>query len=217
MWRIWKCRNDLVFNRRTIEVTDDVEQAVTDTREWIENTAVSEQGQPDIQHRRGPRARWMPPEQGWVKCNYDSSHHEGDRGSGIGWIIRNSHGTFMECGMRKFQGRATIKKSECTALIWALQSSWNIGYKKIEFDGDNLTIIRLINGKEDIPRLRHFLREFRHWQTMFTEAKFTFHYREQNKCADTLARQALHVSNDGVLFHSCPRFLATIVNAEADY
>ena len=52
---------------------------------------------------------------------------------------------------------------------------------------------------------------------MFTEAKFTFHYREQNKCADTLARQALHVSNDGVLFHSCPRFLATIVNAEVDY
>ncbi|KAL9282315.1 unnamed protein product [Arabidopsis thaliana] len=141
-----------------IEVTEAVEQAVIDTREWIENIATSEQG---------------------------------TSGSRLGWIIRNSHGTFMECGMSKFQGRAPVEESECTALIWALQSSWNLGYIKIEFDGDNLSIIRLINGKAVNPRLRHYLDEISHWHCMFTEVKFTFHHREQNKCADILARQAL--------------------------
>ena len=140
-----------------IEVTEAVEQAVIDTREWIENIATSEQGHNDIHHHRSPRVKWKTPQRGWVKCNYDSSHHKGTSGSGLGWIIRNSHGTFMECGMSKFQGRAPVEESECTALIWALQSSWNLGYIKIEFDGDNLSIIRLINGKAVNPRLRHYL------------------------------------------------------------
>ncbi|KAL9298762.1 putative ribonuclease H domain-containing protein [Arabidopsis thaliana] len=121
----------------------------------------------------------------------------------------------MECGMSKFQGRAMVEESECTALIWALRTSWNLGYRKVEFDGDNLNIIRLINGKDVTPRLRHYLDEIWHWRSMFTETKFTFHHREQNKCADILARQAQRSLDDGFLFHSCPNFLVTVVNAEA--
>ncbi|KAL9840055.1 putative ribonuclease H domain-containing protein [Arabidopsis thaliana] len=68
----------------------------------------------------------------------------------------------MECGMSKFQGRAMVEESECTALIWALRTSWNLGYRKVEFDGDNLNIIRLINGKDVTPRLRHYLDEIWH-------------------------------------------------------
>lgn len=116
--------------------------------------------------------------------------------------------------MAKYQGRATVDESECTALIWALQSACGLGYKSIEFEGDNLNIVRLINGKEDNPMLRHYLETIWSWRSMFTTVKFTFRHREQNKCADMLARKAIICNNNGMMFHSCPTFLAHTVNTD---
>lgn len=81
MWRIWKGRNELVFNRVVIEAKDIIERAVTDTREWVENTVKRDNQPRAIHHQRSNNAKWEPPPRGWIKCNYDSSHHEGNTSS----------------------------------------------------------------------------------------------------------------------------------------
>ncbi|CAA7035355.1 unnamed protein product [Microthlaspi erraticum] len=78
--------------------------------------------------RRNHVIQWQVPSRGWVKCNYDASHHDGDQDSGMGWIIRNSNGHFLDCGMDKYQGRVSAVESECSALLWALQATWALGY-----------------------------------------------------------------------------------------
>ncbi|KAL1198676.1 hypothetical protein V5N11_002942 [Cardamine amara subsp. amara] len=72
----------------------------------------------------------------------------------MGWIIRNSNGTFMHCGMGKFQGRTPVEEADCSALIWALQATWSQGNKKLEFEGDNHNINQIINGKSIIKDFR---------------------------------------------------------------
>ncbi|CAH8350757.1 unnamed protein product [Eruca vesicaria subsp. sativa] len=52
-----------------------------------------------------------------IKCNYDVSHHEGDKESGMGRILRNSKGEFITCGVEKFEGRHTIQETECSTLV----------------------------------------------------------------------------------------------------
>lgn len=67
-----------------------MKKAVENTKEWLEvhNKDLQDQGQhvvSSLQHHedRG----WGKPPCGWIKTNYDASHIEGDRPSGLGWII----------------------------------------------------------------------------------------------------------------------------------
>ncbi|EOA18880.1 hypothetical protein CARUB_v10007509mg, partial [Capsella rubella] len=166
--------------------------------------------QPQCQ-RQTRHAKWKKLEGGWVKCNYDASHHEGNRDSGLGWIIRNSTGIFLHGGMGRFQGRATPAEAECTALLWAIQATWANGYRRIDFEGDNLTITQLLQSREATPRL-HYLNTIQQWRSMFTDIRFSFRHREQNSCADILAKQALNNSHHFKLYHSCPAFLLSAVN-----
>lgn len=48
---------------------------------------------------------------------FDASHYEGNRPSGMGWIIRNSNGVFLNCAMDKYQGRYFIEEAEYSALV----------------------------------------------------------------------------------------------------
>lgn len=53
---------------------------------------------------------WERPQIGWLKCNYDVTHHDGDTISGMGWILRDSNECFQECGFGKFEGRHTERR-----------------------------------------------------------------------------------------------------------
>ncbi|EFH68423.1 hypothetical protein ARALYDRAFT_887501 [Arabidopsis lyrata subsp. lyrata] len=55
------------------------------------------------------------------------------------------------------------------------------------------------------------------WRKLFSSTKFTFRHREQNKCADLLAKKAVIHSNHYALYHSCPIFLYPLVNNDAEH
>ena len=202
MWRIWESRNDLVFNRKRTESLDTVAYALTDTKEWMDNIAPREARQRNAAPVSKRATKWSPPTSDWLKCNYDASHHPGNTVSGLGWLFRNSNGTVLECGMGQFQGRMTAEEAECSALIWAIQAANAYGYTKVIFEGDNININRLINQKSPHPRLQHYLDTIHSWIPTFTSVKFIFKHREQNACADLLAKKAISSDSHWSLFHS---------------
>ncbi|EFH41781.1 hypothetical protein ARALYDRAFT_917523 [Arabidopsis lyrata subsp. lyrata] len=219
LWRIWKTRNDLIFNHKVTKGEDIVGQALIDTKEWLDCQDRTHGPQHDgkLQGVRSSRSsKWCKPERGYVKCNFDASHYEGNQSSGLGRIIRDSNGTCLDCGMGKFQGRQTIEEAECSALIWAIQASWALGYRHVEFEGDNANIVNLINEGGINLRLKHYMEEIWQWRNMFNSIKFTFRHREQNGCADLLARKAVQSPNNYYLYHCCPSFLNSLVNNDAD-
>lgn len=89
-----------------------------DVKEWITSTPEQTTSTTRI-HSSG---KWKRPPTVWVICNYDASHHQGINDSGVGLIIRNSNGAFMECGMGEFQGRETAAQAKLTAFVWAMQA-----------------------------------------------------------------------------------------------
>jgi len=217
IWRIWKSRNDLVFNKKAIAVADVINQAIMDTKEWLDVKHKNDDNVKGGQTKSSRTDKWQKPGAEWVKCNYDVSNHAGRQDSGLRWIIRNSQGTCLDCGCGKFQGRQTIKEAECTALIWAIQCAWDLGYRRVEFEGDNITVNRLIRNKETNPRLRYYLEFIQQWSKAFTTVKFTFRHREQNVCVDVLAKKAVANHINHTLYHFCPRFLMSFVNKDAEH
>ncbi|EFH51916.1 hypothetical protein ARALYDRAFT_347512 [Arabidopsis lyrata subsp. lyrata] len=189
---------------------------ISDTKEWLDNATKT-----TTRHNSGPikdarEAGWRKPPRGVMKCNYDVSHHGGNRVSGLGWIIRDSFGTFHDCGWGKSQGCTTTEEAECTSLIWALQATWGLGYRMVEFEGDNQNINNIINGTAPHPRLQHYIDTIWAWRDLFTQATFTFKPREQNKCADILAKKAISSDERWGLYHSCPHFLNSPVKNDID-
>jgi len=77
MWRLWKGRNALVFNKNVISAREIIQLATTDTQEWIDNVIHQAKLSEETTIHRTRRDKWQPPSRGWVKCNYDASHHEG--------------------------------------------------------------------------------------------------------------------------------------------
>lgn len=185
LWRIWKARNEVVFNRKTTDLVETLRKAQCDTKEWLDATNGLSPGiieESSITSRT--KQRWKKREHDWVKCNYDVSHHEGKHDSGLGWIIRDSNGRLLTCGMGKFQERYTIEEAELSALIWTIQSVWSHGYRRVEFEGDNSNINNLLNTQGKNYRLQHYMESIRLWRNLFTKIKFSCKPRDQNSCAD---------------------------------
>ncbi|EFH48795.1 predicted protein [Arabidopsis lyrata subsp. lyrata] len=112
-----------------------------------------------------------------------------------------------DCGMGQFQGRMTTEEAKYTALIWAMQAAWALGYRAVEFEGDNQNVIRIINGSALNPRLNHFLNTIWGWRDKFPDAKFLFTHRQQNQCADLLAKTIRTSPNQWCMYHHVQCFL----------
>jgi len=71
MWRLWKSRNNLVFNKQPMDFTKVIQLAVADTQEWLStsNDPTSKQGsqQQVLPLRSQTQKKWKKPKHGWVK------------------------------------------------------------------------------------------------------------------------------------------------------
>lgn len=99
MWRLWKCRNNMVFNGVRTEPQEAILMAVKDATEFISVTAIEEVGMVRESTGRveGP-VRWIPPAHGGMKVNVDGAWVFWSTGGGIagaGMVIRGSMGSFV--------------------------------------------------------------------------------------------------------------------------
>ncbi|CAN6867532.1 unnamed protein product [Brassica oleracea var. botrytis] len=85
----------------------------------------------------------------------------------MGWIIRNKYGIVLDCEMGRFEGRSTVEEGECTALIWAIQAAYSLGYKKVIFEGDNIQVTRCLQAASINLRLENYLITISAWKSHF--------------------------------------------------
>lgn len=75
LWRIWKSRNKVIFQRESNTWQKDLRNAYQDTEEWILNGHNQGDSRTTLAgtHSTRTQHRWQRPEAGWIKCNYDGS------------------------------------------------------------------------------------------------------------------------------------------------
>ncbi|CAN6850974.1 unnamed protein product [Brassica oleracea] len=113
--------------------------------------------------------------------------------------------------MGRFEGRSTVEEGECTALIWAIQAAYSLGYKKVIFEGDNIQVTRCLQTASINLRLENYLKTISAWKSHFHNIRFVYRSRSANSCADLLAKKSLTSDNPWSVFHTCPHFCITML------
>ena len=213
MWRLWKNRNELVFNGKEYEAECILRKAREDAEEWkgrkvAEETAVKrlEVQQPTITNQANP---WRPPPSNWVKCNSDSAWHNERDTSGLGWICRNETGEVLWAGARAVTKTGSAILAEAEALKWGAETLANFGYKNIIFETDSLQLAKMINGTEEVwPILHPTIELIRHHLLQIGSFEVRFYPRGGNKAADIIAKESItFVSSIPMLYSVVPMWL----------
>ncbi|XP_018453427.1 uncharacterized protein LOC108824488 [Raphanus sativus] len=150
LWRIWKCRNKMLFQNQTIHWRSTLQAAYFDTKEWLEayqfldtdNNRRSQNRNVETQQHK-----WIRPPSGYTKCNYDGAFSNTERGAKAGWIIRDDMGIFKGAANATIRYPKTALEGELQALLFAIMNCWSKGHHKILFEGDNITVLKLIKGE----------------------------------------------------------------------
>lgn len=139
-------------------------------------------------------------------CSYDGSFTTNQPLSQAGWIIRDTLGMFKGDGQGLNSQPRNATERELQALLFAMMNCWSQGYKKVIFEGDNLTVTNLLNKKVTNVAVSNWLKDIWRWESRFEDVKFCWTNRLSNTCAD-LAKQAMP-RNTTFQFHSyVPMFL----------
>ncbi|XP_020881874.1 uncharacterized protein LOC110228545 [Arabidopsis lyrata subsp. lyrata] len=135
LWRIWKARNNFVFNQYRESPSKVVLKAKAETNEWITNTA-PRLNSSISQSSNSEQPKWYTPEQPFVKCNFDASYSQITMQARGGWIIRDHHGTAKAWGSLHLNGAASPLMAEAKALLAAMHQAWLRGFTHVILEGD---------------------------------------------------------------------------------
>ncbi|CAI9113041.1 OLC1v1013568C1 [Oldenlandia corymbosa var. corymbosa] len=136
---------------------------------------------------------WSPPPTEWIKLNTDGALNTNTGWATVGGLLRDCTGGW--CGGFSMNiGYCSIAGAEIWGLLQGLQLAWDKGYRKLEAEVDNESVVRLVLAKEPNSgvhlEILHAIKELmsRSW-----EVKLAHVHREKNFAADYMA--ALAVSN----------------------
>ncbi|CAA7017872.1 unnamed protein product [Microthlaspi erraticum] len=159
VWKIWKSRNEFIFTQKSTQAAEDVLKSMEAVAGWILAKPIS-----PIQHNiqtQGISATWEPPPLGWLKCNFDSSIDNDYMG--VGWIIRDEYGHYIESGWARLENVGSILEAEGNGFLYVVQRVWQKGFRQVWFEGDNLQLVNIINKQKDSLVLVNLLVDIYHW------------------------------------------------------
>ncbi|CAA7048415.1 unnamed protein product [Microthlaspi erraticum] len=156
--------------------------------EWIEANPLKQAER----LQRSVSSQWEPPPDDFIKCNFDCSFSQESNVMKVGWIVRDSQGSFLEAGWATLPQVSSPLQAEAMAFIYVVQRMWVLGRRKVWFEGDNLVLTTTINqGKQNVE-LGNLLWDIRHWISKLPLSSLGYVNREKNQAADALAKHNLH-------------------------
>ncbi|KAG7587712.1 Reverse transcriptase zinc-binding domain [Arabidopsis suecica] len=190
LWRIWKSRNNFVFNKARESATKTVLKAQAEIRQWLTATYSPTRRNHRTAHDTplSPPRCWTAPPPSFIKCNFDAAYDIQTQQVTAGWIIRDHHGTPKHWGSLKLGQAATPLEAETKALLAAMQQSWIRGYKATYFEGDCEILIQTLNNSKRIGTLTNLFKDIHFWARKFQRNRFIFTKREGNAAAHCLAK-----------------------------
>ncbi|MCH94606.1 ribonuclease H protein, partial [Trifolium medium] len=107
---LWNNRNQWLWNHEKKDATQLGVHAFQMWDDW--NRAQCNNNNSVIQEQVQHQQRWLPPRQGWLKCNVDAGFSNNGRITSGGWCIRDETGQFIRAGTHWFRGAYSIIEAE---------------------------------------------------------------------------------------------------------
>lgn len=141
--------------------------------------------------RTAHAVKWKPPNAPCVKVNFDGALFSQEGLAGIGVIIRNDQGLAMAALSQQIPSPASVEMVEVIAARRALMFAKELGFDKIEVEGDSEIVVNAIAGDYmDNSYWGHVLQDVKFLFSSFSCISVKHIYRAGNCVAHKLARRA---------------------------
>ena len=169
-----------------------------------------------VQHRN--HTRWKPPEPEVYKVNYDGATFADHRQAGIGVVIHNAEGSVMAALSQLIPLRTTVAQVEALAARKAIELALEIGFTRVDIEGDSKTIYRELNSTDLSLALHgHVIQDTKYLASSFVSHRFSHVRRQGNNVTHALARWAINSPNLTVWMEDVPPDIQCIVQADLAY
>lgn len=190
IWWLWKWRNDKVLNGQSIPTAHKIR--------WISQkeaeitTAFSKANVlfPNASQWGDVHVSWSKPSMGLIKVNVDGSVSSIGGKAGCGGVIRDHDGRWKG-GFMASIGVCSIDEAEAWAVWHGLRFAISQGHRHILLESDSRTIIDLLRTAA-VPTgaYANLIERCRVEMARLQSVEFQHVFREQNRVADALAKQA---------------------------
>ena len=93
-------------------------------------------------------------------------------------------------GARNTRASLSPLHSEMEALIWAMESMWNLRQYHVTFATDCIQLVKIVSSPEDWPAFANYLDDIKILQESFTHSEIIHITPTLNTKADSMARSA---------------------------
>ncbi|XP_058217237.1 uncharacterized protein LOC131328293 [Rhododendron vialii] len=149
VWKIWRCRNDLVFNDKTWRPDMACNEAMRDASDFLATNGRLEGSKNDqISQPPGSQLTWQQLESGWIKINFDGGVDVRGKKSGLGLVARDENGAFRATRAVNIGNLVHPLVAEgMPAAREGLLFTQELGFTRIQLEGDSQQIVNLIQRK----------------------------------------------------------------------
>ena len=168
--RIWQRRNDFVFGNSFQHPDVLVKTAKEHVAEFVTTTERSNNFLPN--HTKPMREkRWIAPEAGWLKVNWDASFSKSQGRMGFGAVVRDETRMVLAAQCKSFVGFLDPAVAEARAALMAIQFC----QERVHFEGDTQEVVNAVNSMSKdwnnvgllVVDIRHNLQAFQHWRMSY--------------------------------------------------
>lgn len=194
VWWLWKWRNNDVFN----EEIKSMEQKITWIRKACKDVVTTFENIKCISGKRNLREvkllTCLKPDADWVKFNVDGSRNVSTGEVGCGGVLRYGSGEW-KISFVVNTGICSVEEAETWGVFYGMKLAWEKGYKKVIIESDSEKVVGWIAKEDNRKRIRgpieNIIDKCKEMTKQDWDVRISCVYREHNRTADCLARQAL--------------------------
>lgn len=156
LWRLWKNRNNLVFEGLVFQVLDMIQKIQEDADEWFLAQQVEQEFQAiDRMQCSSAKSIWRPPEKPWLKCNLAFSWDRVGKVSGAAWVLRNFNGSVLLHSRRSFSSVLSKDDAALDCWLWAIEGMFSLKIRNVCFAVEPIDLLQAVQRPAAWPSFKH--------------------------------------------------------------
>lgn len=145
-WLVWRSRNELIWNKRSIDPNEVVLSASSILDQW---SSVQDRSYDQFLGYMTPEdgmERWSKPVGNSIKINSDAAIFAELNSFGCAMVVRDSSGQLVEASVKKFTGKTSVETAEVMGIREALSWVKQMDVHNVTIESDSLSMIQAIRS-----------------------------------------------------------------------